>query len=501
MAALLKYSMRRASVFVALGLLFLLVQSLPFVLAGSAADGQHQFAGFLLNPTDGFSYLAKMRQGFDGQWSFTLPYTAEPGDGAAINLYYLFLGHLARIAGLGLAFTFNLARLLGAAGLCAALYRLLVATLPEAQRSWAFGLALFGSGLGWLAVLFGGFTSDFWVAEAYPFLASFANAHFPLGLALQVYVITPTATPRPAAWALASLALVAVYPFGWAVAVGVLLATVALARVWGQAVRSQGLQAAWVLLAGLPYALYALWSVSTHPVLAGWNSQNLTPAMPVWDFVISFSPVLLLALPGLYFAWKQRSLPLGVLAAWLLACIVLLHMPLGLQRRLISGLYIPAAVLAVYAAARIFAAAPARWVLIVIVLLALPTNLFVLLGAVQAARAQGPALYLHADELAAYAWLDEQAAPGALVLAPERNSLHLPAFADVHVWYGHPFETVQAEQRRGELNAFFADPAGHAEFLRRHGFEYVLVEGNAIGLVGWGSVFRQGNIEVLARDE
>src|SRR5688572_29889563 len=98
--------------------LFLLLQALPFVSAQASSDSAHEFGGFLLNPTDGFSYLAKMRQGYDGAWSFTLPYTAEPGQGAAINMYYLLLGHVARGLGWSLVLTFHAARLLGATALC-----------------------------------------------------------------------------------------------------------------------------------------------------------------------------------------------------------------------------------------------------------------------------------------------------------------------------------------------------------------------------------------------
>ncbi|MCK4961839.1 MAG: hypothetical protein KAS19_05105, partial [Anaerolineales bacterium] len=37
------------------------------------------FSGFLINPMDGFSYLAKMRQGAEGSWLLHLPYAPEPG--------------------------------------------------------------------------------------------------------------------------------------------------------------------------------------------------------------------------------------------------------------------------------------------------------------------------------------------------------------------------------------------------------------------------------------
>jgi len=208
---------------------FLALIILPFVYAWFAADPGHVFDGFLLNPIDGNSYLAKMRQGYNDAWLFTLPYTAQPGAGAAINLYYLFLGHVAKGLGFSLLFTFHAARLLGALLLSLALYRFFAAIFPHSRaRLWAFALTLFGSGLGWLALTFGAFTGDFWVAEGYPFLAAFANAHFPLGLALQIGLLTPLVTKvafdtkRMAAALFAAALLSIIYPFGWLVGIAVL---------------------------------------------------------------------------------------------------------------------------------------------------------------------------------------------------------------------------------------------------------------------------------------
>lgn len=491
---------REARLALLLSIVFVLVQGAPFLFAQAAADGQHVFGGFFLNPIDGASYLAKMRQGLDGAWSFTLPYTAQPGAGAAINLYYLFLGHAARTLGWGLVFAFHAARLLGAAALCAALWRLLRSVLPEGQRIWALALALFGSGLGWLAALSGTLTSDFWVAEAYPFLAAFANAHFPLGLALQIYLLT-TAPSRPAVWLLAAVLLSVVYPFGWAVALAVLAGQLALARLWRGNAHELWRRAICTLAGGLPYAAYALWIVRAHPVLSAWNAQNLTPAPPPLDLLVSLAPAALLAAVGAYFVWRTRPEGLGGLLAWALVCIVLVYFPLGLQRRFISGVYVPTAALAVYGAVK-WLHSRGRAALIGLLLLALPTNVLILFGAMQAARSQQPALYLHRDELAAYAWLQESARD-ALVLAPPENGLYLPAYATLRVWYGHPFETVQADARRAEVEAFFAGELDSAAFLAQHGFDFVLYDarrtaGPVPQIPGWEVSFSQGDAFVLA---
>ncbi len=166
---------------------------LPYIYAAAQSNQEFMFGGFLLNPTDGNSYLAKMYQGWLGDWRFTLPYTAEAGQGAYLFLFYLALGHLARITGISLVLSFHIARLLSILLMLPVSLSVLQSRTSKSSPSITLLMrsASFGSGLGWLAVPLGGFTSDFWVAEAYPFLSAYANPHFPLGLALLLFILTP----------------------------------------------------------------------------------------------------------------------------------------------------------------------------------------------------------------------------------------------------------------------------------------------------------------------
>ena len=50
----------------------LAVSSLPYLIAWVATPSGYQFGGILVNPFDGNSYLAKMRQGWAGMWQFHL---------------------------------------------------------------------------------------------------------------------------------------------------------------------------------------------------------------------------------------------------------------------------------------------------------------------------------------------------------------------------------------------------------------------------------------------
>lgn len=556
-----------AGFFLTIALAALLLAALPYLWAADAGDGA-VFGGFLFNPLDGNSYLAKMYQGWQGSWQFRLPYTAEPGEGAYLFLFYLFLGHLARWSGLPLLWVFHLARLAGALAMLLALARLFEATLPEAAaRRLAFALAAFGSGLGWLAALFGGFTADFWLAEAYPFLSAFANPHFPLGLALTAWLVTParvapetigpargggaspnsdpeglhhpwgeTTPVRLAVGLAAGLALGVILPFGVVVA-GAALLGAALWEVFGavganagreagrraanagrgglakftdsiaRVLRSPGLrpQAAGLRLAGVAAGggavlAYDLWTVTSQPQLAAWNAQNLTPAPPLWDLLISFSPALWLALPGAWLLWREEQRQARPLLLWALVGWILLLLPFGLQRRFALGLYVPLAGLAAFGARRLPArrGRAAQALVAGALLLALPGNLVVLAAAAHGVRVRDSRLYLSAEEKQAFEWLAANAPDQAIVLAAPETSAFIPAHTGLRVIYGHPFETVEALDREAAVRRFFA---GQEPDLLQQA-DYVLVGrreqalGGAPDLSAIEPVFRQGEVSV-----
>ena len=102
-------------------LLVVVIAVLPYLVAWSITPAGKVYTGLLVNPLDGHSYLAKMRQGAAGQWLFRLPFTSEPQRGAFTFVYYLFLGHVSALSGLPLIVTYHIAR------------SLLVAMLPKSS--------------------------------------------------------------------------------------------------------------------------------------------------------------------------------------------------------------------------------------------------------------------------------------------------------------------------------------------------------------------------------
>ena len=449
---------------------FIAATLLPYVVAANAAGEEYFFVGFLLNPIDGASYLAKMQQGYAGSWTFTLPFTAEPGEGVFLFLFYIFLGHLVRLSGLGLLAVFHLIRVAAGAFMLWQGLTLARTLLPEGKLSgYAWILLAFGSGIGWLFVFSGDLTADFWVAEGYPFLSAYTNPHFPFGLGLMFWLFRQTLAPS-GRWLVgrllaAGILMSLVLPFG-VIIVGVVVGALTL---WESIeVKHIHLRPVWIaVVAGVPYGLYAYLVTLNHVVLAEWNRQNLTPAPPVWDILVSLSPGLLLALIGLWAVWARREQPaVRLLVLWLGLTFLLVYAPANLQRRFFLGLYAPVALLAVYGiewlARRTGITRNALFFLALI--LSLPTNLIVLTGGMMAVGAHSPALYATKGEKEALAWMAEHTEEGSVFLALPETSLWIPAFANRKVLYGHPYESIPANELKRQVEGFYQGESGYRPF-------------------------------------
>ncbi|MBT3391464.1 MAG: hypothetical protein HN413_13775 [Chloroflexi bacterium] len=464
--------------------------SLPYLYAWRAGGAAYQFAGFLINPLDGITYIAKMYQGWEGNWVYKLAYSAQPGVGAYINLFYLTLGHLARVLRLPLLGVYHGTRLLGALALLGALWRFFGAIFPTSEderlRRAAFALAALGSGLGWLALPFGAITSDFWVSEAFPFLAAYTNPHFPISLALMLVLLTPYENMRWQNLAIAVIAAIllsVISPFALVV---VLIISAAVWLLQWILTRSADWRAALRLLvvgiSGSPLLLYYLWVARTDPVIAAWNTQNINPAPPLWDFFIAFAPVLLYSLGGWWINAKtlkrQEVNPLlrfpHLILVWAVLGIILIYLPIGFQRRFIFGLWIPWAALAAWGLEQLAKHGKksyrfwTRWIFG----LAIPTNILVIVIAFFGVQTHEPRFYLTFDEVQALAWIEANTSPDALILASPEMGAFIPAYTGRRVIYGHPYETVNAAAEQSAVEQFFAGEIGE-EFLAARGVDVI----------------------------
>jgi hypothetical protein len=477
-----------------ISLLFALLTLLPYGLAYAGA-GSFRFTGFLFNPGDAASYLAKMRQGYEGQILYTLAFTDSPGPGVLFFVYYLALGNLARIFGLSLIAMWHIARVLGIVFFLTVAWEFFGRIgLPPRSRAIAWILVLLGSGFGFLVVPFGSYTADLWVAEYIPFLGMLTNAHFPLAIGLILLLGMAVALPprRPTLFSLAAVfllgtALAVIQPFSF-VPIGTALV---VWIVWTRIERGRfpkgvvaHLAAAGIAL--LPWVVYDLWITRTVPQFASWFAQNQTPTPPAWDVAVA------LGLPGLvilaaFLRWiffrttvrEKFSAVRGatlLLGLWLCINLILLFAPLPLQRRLMLGMWIPLAGLAAPILERLLFR-PAL-VIRYAVYAAIPivaSNL-VFLSALQInALGHNPRIFLDTDTAAAVDWLSAHG-QGSVVLAPPDLAQWLPGMTGVRVVYGHGMETPNAEQTLQNVEVFYdsTDPDSAAPFLAEHQVKWIV---------------------------
>jgi len=473
----------------------LIIITVPFVYANNAGGAEYEFGGLLLNPLDGFTYLAKMYQGWEGSWRNQMAYSADPGEGVYINLYYLFLGHMARFLSAPLNLVYHAARLLGCVLLFGMIWHFYGHFFASRRtQRLAFAIATLGTGMGWMMIPFGQITSDLWVAEIYPFLSSLTNPHFPLGLTMVLWLILPHDNVSQWMQILARLVISflisIVSPFGLVVVISVLGGHLVLLffakRAWKDMLilREPFFRILLISIAGAPLMFYYLWIAANDPAVAIWNAQNLTLSPPVWDLFISLTPALIFSAVGLWVFIKENvsnlvDLAQSKLVIWLVLGLILVYIPFGLQRRFLTGLFVPLAGLSALGIERLSVSRPKSYRLWVIVffILVIPTNLVVLMAGFHGANTQDANLYLSVDEARALDWIDENSDSEALVLSSPEMGIFIPAFTGRRVIYGHPFETVYAEREKEFVENLYSDHIAASErqslFVDR-GVEFVL---------------------------
>jgi hypothetical protein len=507
--------------FITISFVFFVAIFAPFIIAELKCGENTIFGGFLFNPIDGNSYLAKMYQGWVGEWRFKLPFTSEPGDGAYLFLLYLALGHLARLFHLPLLFVFHLSRVTGSIFLLWSLWSFLGEFYENPRvRKFAFALASFGSGMGWLLLPFGAFTSDFWVAETFSFLSSYANPHFPIGLALVLWLLKPRILTKikEGRWifvAFGVAVLSVISPFGVVIIILILGGQILWQVISRETPKELVVYSLIILVFGLPMLFYYLWVTNTDPFLRQWNSQNLTPSPPVWDLLLSLAPPIVFGIWGIFRYQKcerqQRNTKIRSLITWAVLSFLLVYFPFGLQRRFMMGLYVPISGLAALGIESMVDK-PGRYRLLTmgIMVFALPTNLIILATSFLGISTHDQSIYLNSSEYKTLTWIEENTDSDALILAGPEMGLFIPAHTGRRVLYGHPFETVNAEEEELLVQSFFGGSLSETQMkdtIRNRNVNYIFFGprekqwGDIHRFLNWEPVFSSGNVHLYELDQ
>ncbi len=144
-----------------------------------------------------------------------------------------------------------------------------------------------------------------------------------------------------------------------------------------------------------------------------------------------------------------------LLILWFIVGFVLIYFPFSLQRRFMLGFYIPSACLGVIGIQRITRNNAKKWLWPLTFFLSVITNGLLILAGIFGVMARSPAVFLEKSESQALAWISANTPMDSIILASPDMGLFIPADTGRRVLYGHPFETVNAEQEKNKVQTFF----------------------------------------------
>jgi len=517
---------------VAVGCSLVLLAFLPLLWVALAGTGDWQFMGVLHNYLDGATYLSKMRLGVEGEWRVYFMHTPELHNGAFIQILYPFLGHVSRTVDVPPIILFHVGRVGAALFMYFALYQLAATIWMRVRtRRVFFAVAVLGAGFGWLLGPVTGQTlfPDFpLIPEAFLFFSTFMNVHFPLTLGLLAWLASlfisafrPGAEGDPSIgrlWPLAGLISVALgllypqalVPFGAAV-----LLYMASLLFRGQRIPSSLWR--WMLaliLPAVPLALYYLGVVLMNPAMRIWNAQNVTEAPPLHVLLLGFGLPLLVGLPAIYRALRRFEMDGDrLMLLWLFSMLLLIYLPTNIQRRFAVGMMIPIAYFATRAIEDVWLRyISRRWRMLLLAvflpLISMSQLLMLFLPVIPAVggspeRAVG--IFLQRDYAITLNALHAATQRDDVVLAAPVVGAWVPGWASARVVYGHPYETLNADQREQDVLRWYegADPAFCAELIDRYNIRFILYGPQEAGigpgcLEGLREVARAGTVTVYA---
>jgi len=477
----------------------LLVTSLPYAYGYLSAPPDKQFMGLMLDVPDHGQYLSWWRS---FQTSLLVPnkLTPEPNAPLFFNLLWWTLAQVSRLTGLGYAPLFQIFRWVAGASFLWALYRLIAQLLPETgPRRVAFLLTTFSSGLGWLLILLKytrwhgdlplKLALDVYVAEGNSFLCLLAFPHFTLALTLIAltfeFVYRWWRAGRKRDILTASLLALLL---GWTHTYDLLI-------VYG--VTAAFALAVWLRERRLPGRLF--WGGLTLVALScsgAVYSVILTTLDPLWERVLAQfanagvytpSPPHLFLLFGLplggalatliYLLYRRRWSDAHLfLIAWFLAGAALNYIPTDFQIHMLSSWQIPLLLLVTVGLYELTAPSLRRAATAALLLLVLPTNLYLWTWRfVDLARHDYP-YYLYRDEVAALRWLDGQPDDAEIVFSSLTVGQYLPALSGKTAFLAHWAQTVDFYEKQERVARFFAAGTPDEKRLatvRRFGVDYI----------------------------
>jgi hypothetical protein len=515
---------------VTLGLL--IVTSIPTIFGYLSTPSNKWFSGIVYNVHDTAQYFSWMRE--SGHSLFIEnKLTSEPNNPIFLNLHWWIPGRFAEVFGLSLVQVYQLYRLISIPLLTFTLYAFVSVLFEDvSRRRFAFLLATFTSGLGWIWVVAKQFTGEL----LFP-----TDVYTTPGNSFYVMMVSP-----PQAFATAVTLLVLLLAL-----LSVLRRSLALSLAAGITALFLGmghiydLVTVWAVLGlfGLVLTLRDGWSWERFTALFGvvlisapsalywgWVSSSANPmwkqALAQYDNLEVFTPdpVHLVILLGLTFVTallgftgfvplKWQSNKELFIKIWFGITLLLIYLPFHFRIMLLTGYQLPLAVMATWAIydrlipwlqekfearSQPRMASISRWVPALFLLAVLPTNLYLFAWRIVDLNRHTYPYYLYTSETQAFQWLEANAAPDDVILSSFEIGHYLPGFTGSRALLSNAVMTMDFFNKHDMVTSFYRTEMTddqRLELLQKYEIRYVFYGPNERRLgeydPGQSSLFRK----------
>jgi hypothetical protein len=472
-------------------LIALFLTAIPHIIGLLQSDPDKSFTAIVQEPAgDVHAYYSAMVQGNEGHILYTIPFSSLDFRPVPLYTMYTAMGIIADGVGISNGLIFQVTRLLFAFLFLLAAYQVIDLSLEQPhERKLAFGILLFTQGIGWLfSIIYAGADGgippnlhvDLWYDEVSGYGTIIDLPHFPAISFFMIWMILAgikaLETNQRSQYGQAMLAGVGVaiihnfrlLPIGLILGVyGLVLWREKSDQLWRVM-----LKVGTILLPAALYAAYIYLQLINGEYFSTTvdQAEQLTP--PIWAWFVTYGPITVLTLLGLYMFYRQRPRQLVVVIIWFFAIFVLLYLPTSFQRRFGATFHIPVAILAAYGWYHV--AIPRktpRFVLMTCLVLAGMSVVFsVLINATAPGRSENT--FRDADQQRIDHWLMTHTDEQDIVFAAYPVGDSLPAFVPIRTFVGHLALSPYAEDRIKDTETFFdveTSDETRIEMLRDHG--------------------------------
>ncbi|GEM_PF-4828876 len=492
------------------GVLAALIGSWPWILSAWRAHTGLVYLGTNIpDVLDSQVYYAFI-QGSASHGAYANLFTSVAQPAALWNPLWWLLGQIVRFSGLTPVTVFWAAKAILGVGLVMMIYRLAAVVFQAARwRLVALGLAVFGGGFGWLALLalhqhaglvwlyqrtdlISVLPTDLTYSAGYVWMSILHSPLFVLAemLLLSIWGLLVMTMTRPKKSlihlaGLLTLLLGFVHPYDLIILFGVIMASVIIGIVgvtMNQAQVKKVFQyGGWLLLWSLPAVLYYALLVWFVPSVSEWNANNLLQTTNFRNVLVGFGALSIFSFFGIR-AWWGKNTAGMYLIGWLAMAIALMYLPLlRWQAKMILGLSLPVGFLATAGIEHLWTGRrpPGKKILMSLgIVSAIMTPIIFLARTSESQQAEMRYHYASAEVIEALQWLKTYTPIESVVLGDLWTGNLVPQYAERATYLGHHHQTANYQSKLTLVRQWFfldnSSPAEKAQFLAANHINFVV---------------------------